>query len=481
MESAISTFRLLLVVMLILSPATVSADEAPQGNKEVAQSSEAAAEKSPQIDDDQLAEADAEETDSESEDGDGDDGDDGDDDSDKKEESKEKSDDDEKDKKTTLTGYFAPQKHETLILKPQSWTSFIVVEAVSHGSEVRKGDPLVKFDSRKIEESMADLEAEIAASNVSLMESEHKLEVLKKMTPLKIAKAERSERIATENLKRFLTIKRSSRKRSLEKSVANAENWLMYQQEELDQLQKMYEADDLTEETEEIILLRTRHDVENAQYSLERTKESYDESLNVDLPRLEENLENSFQDATLALEEAKITLPAQLEAEELKMEGRRLKLERQQEQLSRLREDRELMTLEAPISGTVYYGQEKQGKWSDPSTMAAILRPGGTAKANQPLLTVVKLAPLHITAWMEEKELADVSVGATGTAKPTAFPDREFTATVVEVAKVPSGSKYPARLELEAGDDLPFVPGMTCKIEFEREPSSEADDESNED
>ncbi len=484
MESAISNFRLLFFFMLVLSPVAVPADEIPQGNKEVAKSSAATdgqkepAEKSQDRDDDQAEdEANAEETDSESEgdnDGDGDD-------TDNKDESKEESDDDEKDKKTTLTGYFAPQKHKLLILKPQGWTSFTVVEAVPHGTEVRKGDPLVKFDTRKIDEAIDDLEAEMAASKITLMESEHKLEVLKKMTPLKVTKAERSERIASENLKRFLTIKRSSRKRSLEKSVANAENWLMYQQEELDQLQKMYEADDLTEETEEIILLRTRHDVENAEYSLVRTKESFDESLNVDLPRLEENLENSLQEATLALEEARVTLPAQLEAEELKMQSRHLKLERQKEQLSRLREDRELMTLEAPLSGVVYYGKEKQGKWSDPSTMAAILQPGGTAKPNQPLLTVVKLAPLHITAWMEEKELADVAIGATGTVKPTAFPDREFAATVVDVAKVPSGSKYPATLELEDGEDLALVPGMTCKIEFEREPSNEADDESKED
>ena len=34
---------------------------------------------------------------------------------------------------------------------------------------------------------------------------------------------------------------------------------MAYQKEELHQLEKMYKADDLTEETEEIILTRARH------------------------------------------------------------------------------------------------------------------------------------------------------------------------------------------------------------------------------
>ena len=56
---------------------------------------------------------------------------------------------------------------------------------------------------------------------------------------------------------------------------------LDYEKDELEQLEKMYEADDLTEETEEIVLKRQRNSVEFAEFSLENAKLSRDETLKV--------------------------------------------------------------------------------------------------------------------------------------------------------------------------------------------------------
>ena len=56
--------------------------------------------------------------------------------------------------------------------------------------------------------------------------------------------------------------------------VKKAKDYLEYQKEELRQLEKMYGADDLTEETEEIVLKRQRDAVELAIFSLQRARTS---------------------------------------------------------------------------------------------------------------------------------------------------------------------------------------------------------------
>ena len=49
-------------------------------------------------------------------------------------------------------------------------------------------------------------------------------------------------------------------------SLNRQEQYLSYSLEELNQLKKMYEADDLTEETEEIIIQRAQNDVDQAKF-----------------------------------------------------------------------------------------------------------------------------------------------------------------------------------------------------------------------
>jgi multidrug efflux pump subunit AcrA (membrane-fusion protein) len=386
----------------------------------------------------------------------------------------EQDEEEKKEDKITLSGHFAAEKYKVVAVRPKKWTTFKVVEHVAHGTEVKKGDTLVQFDAISIDESLADAETEIKLSELALMESEHKLNLLKKTVPMRLEAAERAERIATENLKRFLTIKRNSRKRSAERSVTSAERWLAYQQEELNQLEKMYKADDLTEETEEIILLRTRHDVESAEYSLQRSREYSEEALAVDIPRLEESMEEAVRKAALALEESRLTLPADLEEAEHKHHNKQVQHERLVDRYERLQADRELMTLTAPISGTVYHGKPNHGKWSDPSSLASVLRPGGIVKPNQSILTVVKLTPIQITSWVKEEDLPTLMEGTSGTVKPTAYPESEFPATIKSLATVPAGTKFQAVLELgDIPDELSIVPGMTCKVEFAKETDEE--------
>jgi hypothetical protein len=100
--------------------------------------------------------------------------------------------------------------------------------------------------------------------------------------------------------------------KSVEYSLKYAQFTLDYEQEELDQLEKMYEADDLTEDTEEIILKRQRNSLDFAKFNLEQTKQYCDEILDVRLPRADILIKESLDRAALELTKAKTALALDL-------------------------------------------------------------------------------------------------------------------------------------------------------------------------
>ncbi len=70
--------------------------------------------------------------------------------------------------------------------------------------------------------------------------------------------------------------------------LKSAQEILEYAEEEYRQLEKMYKADDLREETEKIVLRRAKAGVDRAKLGLELAQASHEEAVKLSLPRMEE-------------------------------------------------------------------------------------------------------------------------------------------------------------------------------------------------
>ena len=79
--------------------------------------------------------------------------------------------------------------------------------------------------------------------------------------------------MAEEDRKYFFDVERPFALKATEFSLKMAKEVLEYEQEELHQLEKMYKADDITEETEQIVLKRARDTVERAKFMVEATQD----------------------------------------------------------------------------------------------------------------------------------------------------------------------------------------------------------------
>lgn len=364
----------------------------------------------------------------------------------------------------SLDGVFEAAEKAEIRLRLDEWSGLTVLKAVEHGAVVHRGDLLVTLETKDIDRAIADLKEQLKFDDIALAQTERELDVLRKTTPLDVEAHRRSRQFAAEDYDFYKKVARPLAVRAAEFSLKSAEQYLEYEEEELRQLEKMYKADDLTEETEEIVLKRARNSVERARFNLERARVLTDRTLKVEIPRDDLAMADAAKKAdwNTALQAA--ALPLVLQKKELDLAKARLQRQRAGERLEKLLADRERMIVKSPIDGVVYYGACDGGKWSGYDTARESLRPGGSLVMNRAFMTVVKPRPLVVRAGVPEKQLHQVRPGVAGTVKPSGYPDRKLHAIVERVSPVPAGGNFDARLTVAAaGDGDEIVAGMTCQ------------------
>jgi len=367
----------------------------------------------------------------------------------------------------TAKGVFEPATMTEIILRPEVWSNLEVVKAVEHGQAVKRGDLLVQCDLNKIDEEIADLRTKAAVSELALKQAEDNLKMLEAATPLDLKLAERTQRNANEDQAWFLKTDRPMTEKMADFLVKMSAQSLEYEREELQQLEKMYKADDLTEETEEIVLRRQRNAVEAAEFFLQRAQAMREEILRVDVPRRKESLEENTQRQDLLNTKAKIMLPAAVEQQRRELAKLKLERTREDEKLKKLQADRESLTVRSPVDGLVYYGRFVRGKWSGPDASPDGLRRGSTISKNAVVMTIVAKQAMFVRATLAEGDLDKIRPGLSAAVRPTACPELKLPGTVVRVDAVPSApDSFDARIDvkLDSSDRraASLVPGMSC-------------------
>jgi hypothetical protein len=127
------------------------------------------------------------------------------------------------------------------------------------------------------------------------------------------------------------------------------------------------------------------------------------------------------------------------------------------------------MEIKAPRPGVVYYGESKRGKWSDPSSIEAMLQPGGTLKAKAVILSIVQPEPLQIHVAVPEASVRHFQSGADLTVSPVAYPDQKLSAKVRELSPIPmADGTFDAVLKIDISKlEGRIVPGMKAKVSVE--------------
>jgi multidrug efflux pump subunit AcrA (membrane-fusion protein) len=177
---------------------------------------------------------------------------------------------------------------ETAEIKPRMETyqgELMVVKLASAGQAVKKGEPVLVLDRTPIERLIAAAEIDLRVARASLEKAEAEMKLGEKSDALALLQAETAVRDAETTLRAYEEIEGKHYVLQAELQVKYGEDGIKDQQEELDQLLKMYKTESLTNATAEIVVRRTQRALERSKVALEMSRAEYKLAKDVKYPQ----------------------------------------------------------------------------------------------------------------------------------------------------------------------------------------------------
>lgn len=358
-----------------------------------------------------------------------------------------------------------PDTTSPIRLDAEAWPTFKIVAIADHGSAVKTGDALIVFETEEIDRKLADFRQSIATATLNLAQAELDLATLEKTVPEQLARLERNAAVAAEELEHFNKTARKSAEETAGFEQKRREQILASHQEELKQLTKMYEADDATEETEEIILQQQLDSVEAAEFALRMEILNHKRTVGVSLPRQLTALTQTRDDTALSLDKGAKDLPRSVELKKLEIAALKTGLERDGKALADLEKDRAFFEIKAPADGLFYHGAIEGGKWTT-GDLIKTLEPGGAAPVAKTFATFIpSIANPLIHAFPNQATARVLAVGAEGVAILPGREDIAIPVSLKSIAATPAPDlTHPATFTATWPENLSTLPGQSLQI-----------------
>ena len=367
-----------------------------------------------------------------------------------------------------LSGIVESKRQTPVAMDLDRWTEMTLVTALPHGTEVKEGDLLFQLETKDLEKRIRELKVGMPLKELDLETAEQELANLEQTTPLRLEQSRLAMEHAEEDLEYFKKVTLPIRERSAKEDLKSSRNYLLYAEEELKQLQKMYDEDDLTEETEEIILQRQKNSVASYKWTLEQTEARTDRTLATQLPREEESLQRNHTLKVIEYESSEKATKDALKRMKLDVEAKVREFDEMEIALKEYEADLAKMAPKAPHDGVVYYGMSQRGKWTTASTVERKMIPGGKLSMNEIAMTVVNPKEVQLRVAIPESKLKGLKKGLGGKLKLLWNPDVEFEGKLETVSWVPfADNTYDAIVSIVPRDNARAMPGMKGDIEIE--------------
>jgi len=352
-----------------------------------------------------------------------------------------------------------------LKLDPKAWVDFKIVQIAEHGSTVAKGDVLIRFDPEDIDRKLVDARSALETGALSLAQAELDSKILQETSPNKLEAARRAAEIAKEENTYFTQTRRKATEDAATQALRRSEQILSNQREELKQLSKMYEADDITEDTEEIILVRQQDAVASAEFALRMEVLDHKRTLAVTLPREAKTLADNERDTSISQKKAEIDIPRAIEMNKLTLESLKTANVRAKQNLAELEADRSQFEFKAPADGAFYHGPIENGRWS-PGDIVKTLVLQGRPPVNKAFASFVPAtAKLALVAFVDDATARSLKPDLAGVATLAGREDVEIPVKLLKLATAPApDGTYRADLSVTWPKDLVPAAGAIAQI-----------------
>ncbi len=364
-----------------------------------------------------------------------------------------------------VTATALPEEVSLLQLNAAAWTDFEITRIAPHGSRVSEGDVLVAFDPEDIDQKLHDIRKAAETRVLEIKQARLELSHLETTTPHKLEALKRAAEEAKEENTYFTETRRKAEEESADQRLRRAGIYLENEREELRQLEKMYAADDLTEETEEIILKRQKDQVVAAEFELRMQKLSHTRTREVLLPREAVTLADAARDTAIALDKFTEEAPRAISRKKLELETLETTAARDKESLAKLEADRKQFEFTAASDGWFYHGVIENGRWITGDVIKPLVIHGNPAPRRPFATFIPATAKLKLVASLKGDVASQLDKDAAGVAWIAGCEDAEFPVKLIDINPAPGpDGLFTAGFSAQWPEKLKVAPACSVKI-----------------
>ena len=364
-------------------------------------------------------------------------------------------------------GAFVGSEPFEVRLKLEAHSGPLIIAAVApNRSEVKKGATLLELDPVNINREVAAAENELTTSRANHTKAESDL----KLGELADALAMRIQQQETKNaegaVKWWEQVDGPQILKTAEIQVKMARANVEDQEDELDQLRKMYKGEDLTSATADIVIKRAVRQLDVSKQQTKMTEERSQKTEVYTYPISKQGVLDALEQSKQRLETLKVSQAHSAVVRRTALSSAKLALAASEKKLADLKKDQALFSIKAPADGVVQWGYSSSGSWTggDPKSM----RVGERLTSGQTVLTLFTPGDLKVEMTVPESQSAWVRPGAKARVTPVAFPELSYegTCTAPTAKAGSSGLTFVETINLRDPDPR-IMPGMKANVRID--------------
>jgi multidrug resistance efflux pump len=333
-----------------------------------------------------------------------------------------------------IDGYFEPTESYDVRIRPEAYQGDLkVLSAVAPGTMVKKGDKLLDVDPEQLNKQIAAAENELTTANANLAKAQADVQVGEAGDALAMKMQQTELSNAESALKWWEEVDGAHLLKNAELAVKSSRDNVEDQGDELEQLQKMYKSEELTNATADIVVKRAIRALERAKImqGMQEAREGKVKGFDYNVAR--QKLEFAIEQQKQQLAELAAKQQQQSALRKTALAGAQQAAERAQMKFDDLKKDLDAFAVEAPFDGVALAGEFNLGRWHNANPK--VLRADEKLQPGQVVMTLVPAGKLRLMLEVPENKLQFVKFDAQVRVIPTGAPE---AATEGTVGKVPT-------------------------------------------
>jgi multidrug resistance efflux pump len=371
--------------------------------------------------------------------------------------------------KVDATGTFLPANPIEIRIRPEAYKGELtIVSAAANGASVKKGDAILQIDPEDLNRELEAARNDLTTAKANHAKAQSDAVLGDKADALAMNMADAAAKKARSELKWWDDLTGPQIIQQAELGLKQMGAYLEDQQDELDQLKKMYKTEDLTGATADIVLKRAVRQYEMGKISFKMQQEVVKKTKEYDQPQSRQPLEFAVEQANQAMEQLKASQAHGKITRQTALKSAQLALTAAERKVADLEKDLAQLTVVTPSDGVVLYGQLAEAAFqpADPKTM----RPKEKLAAAATVMLLVAPGALKVGFDLPESKLAWVKKGMKARVTPVAWPELSYEGAVAAPPPVgkTSGTEQTFALTVDlANVDPRLTPGMKATVKID--------------